>query len=106
MNHIKIRSYDRHKKKLKEIEMGKNNPLIKKTLNDPTLEESKMTIHSQKQIDRQFKATGNDMKILERIIKMERETKSLINRLDEIRQGKLVTDNKIIVIFAHKAKCY
>lgn len=87
------RHYDAHLRTLDEIRTGKIKcPQESSKIFDSKLEESKLNISKHKLINKHFLATGNlSILVVERLLGMEKETKALIQKLDEIRKGKLVT---------------
>jgi len=66
--------------------------LQKKVLDDPSLELSKVNISKHKLMNKHFTESGilRNRNFIERLLKMETETRKLITKLDEIQKGKLV----------------
>lgn len=91
------RSYEAHRKKLTEIREGRHKPPLQHDFgSDPTLELSKVNLSRHKLVNRHFQATGITLRgeRVERLLGMERETKALVNRLEDIQRGKLVFGNR------------
>lgn len=54
-----VRSYDAHKRRLEEIRLGRDRPIVQRNrVIDPKLEESKMLTNRHRIMSRQFKECG------------------------------------------------